>query len=556
MSSLNNGNKSVSTSVEELVSKSTSTDFLQNILGSDLVEILIAQHSKFSLSLLRASIWTRFQSAWDLLNHPPARLAVLNQISIDDREVVFSALRTKSPWSSKESSDCLLDPKISWTGHSIRVLAGLFGCHPDELDEPPAASIQAESICDPAYGLRDYQLGVVSDLLDVLGSYTPRAMVHLPTGAGKTRVGVYALSRYLCQKPVSQRRLVLWIASRQELLEQASSELEKCWSSLGDSPLCVVRQWGGAKPDWDNIVASTNSTTVAFVSVQSMINLSKGPLFKDISNRTDLLVYDEAHEAMAPQTKDLFERMKLHLPDRFGWFGLSATPARSTMDEMDQLVSAFGATKITMRVGSGQSPIGYLTDQGYLSKPTYKNYSYEIQSDSDLEEANSIVQLPKLLEFLSQDAQRNLLILNLIDDAIQSGRTRILVFAPTVDGSNLLNAASMARGWQTRSIDGTTPPSRRGEALEWFAEKNESPRVLFNCQLLTAGFDNPIIDACFITRPTNSAVEYSQMVGRALRGPASGGTRTCLIASISDDSVDKLSDVSLLFNSWEDYWNG
>ena len=59
--------------------------------------------------------------------------------------------------------------------------------------------------------------------------------------------------------------------------------------------------------------------------------------------------------------------------------------------------------------------------------------------------------------------------------------------------------------------------------------------MLCNFGVLTTGFDAPNTDAVLLARPTLSPVLYSQMVGRAMRGPAMGGNAETTIIDIRDN---------------------
>ena len=78
--------------------------------------------------------------------------------------------------------------------------------------------------------------------------------------------------------------------------------------------------------------------------------------------------------------------------------------------------------------------------------------------------------------------------------------------------------------------------------------------ILVNFGVLTTGFDAPSASAVVIARPTQSLVLFSQMVGRAIRGPRAGGTETCEIVTVVDPSLPGFGDVAAAFLNWEDVW--
>ena len=93
-------------------------------------------------------------------------------------------------------------------------------------------SESASTIIRPEYSLYPYQRQVVRDTLDQLRSPQRRVVAHLPTGAGKTRIAVHVACRLLNDND-SDRALVVWLASTEELCDQAAEALSLGWSYLG-----------------------------------------------------------------------------------------------------------------------------------------------------------------------------------------------------------------------------------------------------------------------------------------------------------------------------------
>ena len=81
-----------------------------------------------------------------------------------------------------------------------------------------------------------------------------------------------------------------------------------------------------------------------------------------------------------------------------------------------------------------------------------------------------------------------------------------------------------------------TPRAERALVIEQFRGR-AGPRILCTVGVLAAGFDAPKVSAVVITRPTMSAALYEQMVGRGLRGPLNGGTRSCRVIDVQDEGL-------------------
>ena len=77
--------------------------------------------------------------------------------------------------------------------------------------------------------------------------------------------------------------------------------------------------------------------------------------------------------------------------------------------------------------------------------------------------------------------------------------------------------------------------------------------ILINYEVLTTGFDSTNIRCVFITRPTQSIVLYSQMLGRGLRGPMMGGNEECLLVDIKDNLGRY--DADMAFSHFDAYWS-
>ena len=92
----------------------------------------------------------------------------------------------------------------------------------------------------------------------------------------------------------------------------------------------------------------------------------------------------------------------------------------------------------------------------------------------------------------------------------------------------------------------------RFRAIESF--KGGNCGVLVNFGILTTGFDAPNIGAVFITRPTNSIILYSQMLGRGLRGPKVGGMKKCIVYDVVDN-IKGFGDQENIYEYFDGYWN-
>ena len=145
-------------------------------------------------------------------------------------------------------------------------------------------------------------------------------------------------------------------------------------------------------------------------------------------------------------------------------------------------------------------------------------------------------------------------VLAAIEELVGTGHRRVLVFAASVAHARVLTAILVVRDIRSEVVTGSTPERVRDRAIRTFKSDAEEPMVLVNFGVLTTGFDAPKASAAVIARPTKSLVLYSQMVGRAIRGPKAGGTDACEIVTVVDPGLPGFGNLAAAFLNWEDVW--
>ena len=158
-----------------------------------------------------------------------------------------------------------------------------------------------------------------------------------------------------------------------------------------------------------------------------------------------------------------------------------------------------------------------------------------------------------MLKALESNDQRTIGIIAKIKELAEK-HNRIIVFATTVDHSNLLSRALNFTHLESRSITSKGDTASRQLAIEWFKERTPDCRILCNFGVLTTGFDAPQTSCAVIARPVESLVLYSQMVGRAMRGIRAGGNSDCHILTVTDTSLPAFGNMAQAFENWDDVW--
>jgi superfamily II DNA or RNA helicase len=239
--------------------------------------------------------------------------------------------------------------------------------------------------------------------------------------------------------------------------------------------------------------------------------------------------------------------------------GLTATPGRTwaDIDEDERLSDFFHRRKVGLEIQGYESPVDYLVDEGYLARtafnPLYHDGGLELSS-RDLDDLRDELDIPaRLLSRLAEDEQRNLLVVSRLEQLLRE-HSRVIVFAATVEHARVLATVLRARDHDAASVPGATPWTERTRLIHDFKSDSQEPKAIVNFGVLTAGFDAPRTSAALIARPTKSLVLYSQMVGRATRGPRAGGNARAEVVTVVDTRLPGFASLVEAFHNWEDVW--
>jgi superfamily II DNA or RNA helicase len=397
--------------------------------------------------------------------------------------------------------------------------------------------------------LHDYQERLAERMFDLLMKPVPqRAMLCLPTGAGKTRVAAEAVIRVIRARGLAGRP-VLWIAQTEELCEQAVQSWKFVWAKVGPPErLTISRLWSG------NQAAEVKEGAHLVVAIDAKLgNCLDTPSYSWLRDAA-LVIVDEAHTSISMRYTQLLRSLGItYNAIARPLIGLTATPFRGFNDvETDRLVDRYGANRLDHGVFDSD-PYTALQDLGVLSRVEHRELRGATirLTDDELEMLNQPFQLalPSGAEQrLAEDADRNTMLASEI--AALPDDWPVLLFATSVNHSRLMAALLNDRGITAAAIDSATPPAERRRTIEEYRAKRI--RVITNYGVLAQGFDAPATRAVVVARPTYSPNVYMQMIGRGLRGPKNGGKDTCLILDVKDNITNYNS--ALAFTGFEHLW--
>lgn len=400
------------------------------------------------------------------------------------------------------------------------------------------------------------------DIINESNQYS--TMIVLPTGGGKT----YTASLWLLKNALNHNKKILWIAHRQMLLEQAAESFQKFAYSevIPHIPFFQYRIVSGA---------SCHDRSIDIKTTDNLLIVSKDSIGKNLDCLdlwlTDVkeifLIVDEAHLSTAKTYRKIIEYVKTRVPN-VKLIGLTATPFRTTDNEQGLLAKIYkdglqggkiihGDIGITYQIGLKE-----LINHRILSKPIFESYyTDEMYGDTlGLDGWKSIQRLDVLpedvAEQMADSAARNKLIVNTYQSK-QKEYGQTIVFAINVVHAIHLSALFNKVGIKAEFIVSDVRDSVTGVRIS--REDNErkleeyrlgNVQVLVNVNILTEGVDLPQTKTVFLARPTVSTILMTQMIGRALRGEAAGGTASAYIVSFVDNWNEHIAWVNpdSLFN--------
>lgn len=331
--------------------------------------------------------------------------------------------------------------------------------------------------------LRDYQQETVDKVYAEYGQGVQRTAAVLPTGAGKTVVGL---------KPVADciaaGRRALWLAHRTELIEQAEEKLK------GDSSGLDVGVLQARRREVDR--------AVIVASIMTAIQPGALSLLRQLD--IGLVVYDEVHHATAPSSLRLLDELGLFDPAGPRLLGLTATLARGDGISLGQVIQTVAHAV----------PFQELVRKGYLLRPRGIRVKVEGLDFSTVRQSRSESGID---DHAAAQAMSDSLAPAAIARAyLEHARGRKGVcFLPTVELSKEQAEVFRAHGVNAIHVDADTPKAVRAEILK--RVKRGEYDMVCNVGLFTEGTDVPIWSVVILGRPTSSETLFTQMLGRPAR---------------------------------------
>ena len=340
------------------------------------------------------------------------------------------------------------------------------------------------------FELLDYQVYVKEQLMTVLNENKDRnrALVHMPTGTGKTKTTMHTLVEYFLNT-CNSKGLIIWIAHTNTLLEQAEETFETVWNAIGHNTINIHRLYDNNNSDIEDV-----SNGMVFMGVSKLISLSKEniSLFEEIASKVNLIIFDEAHKVTASETSVAVKKLFKYVEGKKKrLIGLTATPGRHNDNDTanENLADFFDRNIISinpliieqLRVSmfkainqelSHLDLISYLQKREILSILIRENIEYK---NDDLESELSLIRKKissgdyssDVIRVVSRDFNRNISIISRLVDLAKQGR-QIIFFACGVDHGKFITSILRFHRIRADEVYGVTNSKERIDTIRKF----------------------------------------------------------------------------------------
>lgn len=424
------------------------------------------------------------------------------------------------------------------------------------------------------YELLDYQFVMRQKIISYMNSdnEVTKMLVRMPTGSGKTKTAMHTIINQFVFK-YQKKGLIVWIAHTKELLDQAYNTFCDVWKNIGMERIMTYKLWDMFEVQKDEL-----RDGILFVGIQklNLIRKNNSILFDVIVNNSNIIVVDEAHRVGENETGETINELMIYSGKRKTLIGLTATPGRTGSEENEvfkrmfdnkiididiNILNQMNLSKVQIdNIEPEKDIIKYFQERGILSKLKRTVLEYGDLSTEEIETLRVHMTengyrdvTEKFLRIIALNKKRNKAIVNKLIE-ISNQHLPTIVFACSVEHGKMLSAVLTLQGIKNGHVFGNMNPSERRKIIDRFKDEEDDLNVLINYEVLTTGFDATNIRCVFITRPTNSVVLYSQMIGRGLRGPQMGGNEYCELIDIADN-LEKYTNESQAFNYFSEYWD-
>lgn len=444
---------------------------------------------------------------------------------------------------------------------------------PTEFSEGTPHRIRAFKDLPPVPPAYPHQLDALNALeVGNLGRNPPvSGIIHLPTGAGKTRIGLEYIARSLKENPAQQ---FIWATDGRGLIQQS---MRKALEYAELFPDRVRMVWHDGTPDlllgddYQLVFITRRRLTAELTLMQDQ---RRWHLWREqIESRESLtLIYDECHQLGAEQLQEAW--WKLHekvfssgrvRSHKWRVIGLSATPlptSSKSHELLKEVVFPLRKDAFSVDQGWGLHIFHRVSNQELLRQGVLcpVNMDIDAQGEFDVPErllarilsekrltppdqTASPADLYRYSKKFNREVMGHIDVLEFFAKRLSQYITilgKTIVFVPDIESANKLvgflskyqslNGKVALVHSKLDEFESVLPSQTERtpeQVLAAFSARKDEPCILVNVEMLTEGYDDPKVQTVLLGKLTLSTNRFWQMIGRGTRGPRSGGTQWC-----------------------------
>lgn len=318
--------------------------------------------------------------------------------------------------------------------------------------------------------LRPYQTDIIGEVRQRLGEGLRAPLIVSPTGSGKT-----VMFSHIADGAGKKNKRVWILVHRAELVEQTSRTMRE----IGIHHGIIAAGW-----------PVDPLPHVQVVSVQTVVRRTGGLI------PPDLIIVDECHHAAA----GTWGKILAAFPKAVR-LGFTATPERldgkGLSDAFDCLIRG--------------PEVAWLIEQGFLTQPKYYAPPNQLNLDGLHVRGG---------DYARDEVAKEMDKPSITGDAVSHYRricdgAPAVAFCASIAHAEHVAQAFCAAGYRATTLDGTLDRIERRKRVRGLADG--SIQILTSCEIISEGFDIPVVSAAILLRPTKSLGMHLQQVGRVLR---------------------------------------
>lgn len=303
-----------------------------------------------------------------------------------------------------------------------------------------------------------------------------RALAVAATGTGKTFMAAFDVQQVKPKK-------MLFLVHREMILEKAMESFAK----VVNVPKNKMGIFSGNQKSYD--------ADYLFATIQTM----NREFYSYQPDEFDYIVVDEAHHATSSSYKKVLD----HFKPKF-LLGMTATPERSDDGNVFDLFDNNLAIDIRLR-------------QALEENLLVPFHYYGITDETGVDLSEDKLTPDQIAEKLNVASRVDFIIDKMDFYGHDGSKRKALGFCITKKHAEFMAAEFNKRGIPSTFLTGDHSEAERQRQIKLLESETDALNVIFTVDIFNEGVDIPSVNTVLMLRPTESAIVFTQQLGRGLR---------------------------------------